>query len=162
VIERQMSFEALDDLFLRKSVIIESEDSLLRFILNLGSGYRFLLRHIQLDFLSSKGISLLARHFEIPPEVVWKLAAEVIGHPHSPPLPGPFNSLIFSGCPGIFAEFRRKQFKLLWRGSWHGFKAKDFHLRCDGHTKTLTVILDTDGNIFAGVEWAVLGREQLQ
>jgi hypothetical protein len=45
---------------------------------------------------------------------------------------------------------------LLWRGSRDGFFATDFHDRCDGHANTLTVIEDTDGNIFGGftpVEW---------
>jgi hypothetical protein len=58
--------------------------------------------------------------------------------------------------PDIFAEFRGKQFSLLWRGSRDGFGAHDFHRLCDHHPNTLTVIQDTDGNIFGGftpVEW---------
>jgi hypothetical protein len=64
--------------------------------------------------------------------------------------------MIISDFPMIFAEFRGKQFSLLWRGSRDGFSAHNFHSRCDGHANTLTVILDTDGNIFGGftpVEW---------
>jgi hypothetical protein len=78
----------------------------------------------------------------------------------SPPAPGGFDSLIVSDFPAIFAEFRGKQFKLLWRGSRDGFGASKFHGRCDGHANTLTVILDTDGNIFGGftpVEWESWG-----
>jgi hypothetical protein len=76
----------------------------------------------------------------------------------SPSLPAPagFDSLIVSDFPEIFAEFRYKQFKLLWRGSRDGFGASEFHRRCDGHAKTLTMILDTKRNIFGGftpVEW---------
>jgi hypothetical protein len=55
----------------------------------------------------------------------------------------------------IFLEFRER-FSLLWRGSRDGFEAKEFHCRCDGHVNTLTVILDTKGNIFGGltpVKW---------
>jgi hypothetical protein len=66
------------------------------------------------------------------------------------------DSLIVSDFPGIFAEFRGKQFKLLWRGSRDGFGASQFHGRCDAHSNTLTVILDTEGNIFGGftpLEW---------
>jgi hypothetical protein len=48
----------------------------------------------------------------------------------------------------IFEEFRGKHFELLWRDSRDGFKTKEFHRRCDGHANTLTVILDTKGNIF--------------
>jgi uncharacterized coiled-coil protein SlyX len=71
-------------------------------------------------------------------------------------LPLPFDSRIISDFPEIFAEFRWNQFSLLWRGSSDGFGAKEFHGRCDGHANTLTVILDTEGNIFGGftpVEW---------
>jgi hypothetical protein len=48
-----------------------------------------------------------------------------------------------------FAELWAKHFEVLWRGSGDGFKAKEFHSRCDSHPNTLTVILDTKrGNIF--------------
>jgi hypothetical protein len=57
---------------------------------------------------------------------------------------------ILSDFPKIFAEFRGKQFSLLWRGGRDGFEAKEFHRRCDGHSNSLTVILDTKGNIFGG------------
>jgi hypothetical protein len=65
-------------------------------------------------------------------------------------------SCIVSDFPAIFEEFRGKHFKILWRGSRDGFDVSEFHRRCDGHTNTLTVILDTKGNIFGGftpVEW---------
>jgi hypothetical protein len=67
-----------------------------------------------------------------------------------------FDSQIISAFPEIFAEFRGKRFSLLWRGSRDGFSASEFHRRCDVHGNTLTVILDTEGNIFGGftpVEW---------
>jgi hypothetical protein len=67
-----------------------------------------------------------------------------------------FDSRIVSDFPEIFAEFRGKRFSLLWRGGRDGFKAQEFHRRCDGRANTLTVILDTEGNIFGGftpVEW---------
>jgi hypothetical protein len=144
----KLSFEALDDLLSRYSVQIESEDELLRFILKLGFSYEFLVRHIQIGFLSEEGLSLLADHFETLLESVWELSVESILHRHRPP--GQFDSQIISEFPEIFAEFIRKRFKLLWRGSRDGFGASDFHCRCDGHANTLTVILDTNGNIFGG------------
>jgi hypothetical protein len=141
-------FEAFDDRLLSSSVKIEieSEDSLLRVFLNFGSVYRFLVRHIQLGFLSWEGISLLADHFKIPSESVWECISGVIGRPP----PGQFDSLIISSFPDILAEFGGKRFLLLWRGGRDGFGASDFHFRCDGHANTLTVILDTNGNIFGG------------
>jgi hypothetical protein len=87
----------------------------------------------------------------MPPESVWQCAVEQIAHPL-----GVFDSRIISDFPDIFAEFRRKQISLLWRGSRDGFKAREFHRRCDGHANTLTVILDREGNIFGGftpVKW---------
>jgi predicted RNase H-like nuclease (RuvC/YqgF family) len=66
------------------------------------------------------------------------------------------DSRIISDFPEIFADFQEKHFKILWRGSRDGFKAQEFHRRCDGHANTLTVILDTNGNIFGGftpVKW---------
>jgi hypothetical protein len=152
VIERRMSlesadlaglsFEALDDLLLRSSVKFGSEDELLFLVLNFGLGSRLLLRHIQPRFLSAEGVLLLADHFDIPPESIWECAAEVITQP--------LDSRIISRFPAIFAEFRGKRFKLLWRGSRDGFFASQFHRRCDGHSNTLTVILDRRGNIFGG------------
>jgi hypothetical protein len=117
-------------------------------ILKLGPGYRDLLRHIELKFLSEDGLSLLEEDLVIPPESLWQCAAERIVHS--------LHSQIISGFPEIFAEFRGKGFSLLWRGSRDGFEGREFHGRCDGHANTLTLILDTEGNIFGGftpVEW---------
>jgi hypothetical protein len=73
-----------------------------------------------------------------------------------PPPPSGWNSAIVCDFPKLFEDFKEKQFTLLWRDSRDRFGAADFHNRCDGHPNTLTVILDTDGNIFGGftpVEW---------
>jgi hypothetical protein len=88
---------------------------------------------------------------------------------HLPPLSAPkstasfavlrplgWNSAIVPDFPKLFEEFKQKQFTLLCRGSRDGFDPNGFHSRCNGHPNTLTVILDTDGNIFGGftpVEW---------
>jgi hypothetical protein len=72
------------------------------------------------------------------------------------PRPDAFSSLIVPDFPALFAEFRGKRFPLLWRGTRDGFGADEFHRRCDGHANTLTLVLDTDGNIFGGftpLEW---------
>jgi hypothetical protein len=82
----------------------------------------------------------------IPPSPKPKHPSQRPAVPTAPPL----DSRIISDIPAIFAEFKMKRFSLLWRGSRDGFKAKEFHRRCDGHANTLTVILDTKGNIFGG------------
>jgi hypothetical protein len=69
--------------------------------------------------------------------------------------------VIVPDFPELFAEFKHKKFTLLWRGTRDGFRASDFHSRCDWHANTLTVILGTDGNIFGGftpVEWDSTSR----
>jgi hypothetical protein len=71
-------------------------------------------------------------------------------------IPSGWNSAIVADFPKLFEDFKQKQFTLLWRGTRDGFRCQDFHSRCDGHPNTLTVILDTKGNIFGGltpVEW---------
>jgi hypothetical protein len=48
-------------------------------------------------------------------------------------------------------RFESKQkYDLLYRGTLHGFKASDFHSKCDNIPKTLTVIKATSGNVFGG------------
>jgi hypothetical protein len=66
------------------------------------------------------------------------------------------DSLIVGDMATIFEEFGKKQFRLLWRGSRDGFGAAQFHKRCDGHANTLTLIMDTEKNVFGGftpVKW---------
>jgi hypothetical protein len=86
------------------------------------------------------------------------VSAVVALPPRAPATPPParLKSLIISDFPSLFEEFRAKRFKRLWRDSRDGFTAQKCHLRCDGRTNTLTLISDTDGNIFGGftpVEW---------
>lgn len=48
------------------------------------------------------------------------------------------------------------EWNLLYRGSRDGFKAVDFHLKCDNRPRTLTLIKAKSGNIFGGytvAEW---------
>jgi hypothetical protein len=70
--------------------------------------------------------------------------------PSQQPPAGQLDSRIVPSLPPLFDEFRGKRVVLLWRGSRDGFGARDFHGRCDGHANTLTLILDTGGNIFGG------------
>jgi hypothetical protein len=138
-----VSVEALDSLLLSELISIDSEDAFLRFILKLGPGYWDLLRHIQLRFLSEDGLSLLEKNLGISPESVWQYAAEQFAHL-------PLDSRIISSFQETFAEFQRKRLEILWRGSRDGFKAEKCHRRCDGHASILTIVLDTERNIFGG------------
>ena len=57
--------------------------------------------------------------------------------------------LLRSFLPSDFTEMRLR-FKLLYRGSRDGMTATDFHRMCDGKDNTLSVIKDTNGNVFGG------------
>jgi hypothetical protein len=51
---------------------------------------------------------------------------------------------------------KEQKWKLKYRGTIDGFKASDFHGKCDGIANTLTVIKADNGNIFGGYaekEW---------
>jgi hypothetical protein len=50
----------------------------------------------------------------------------------------------------IFNLLEGKRITLLWRGTEHGFSVTEFHERCNNKRNTITIILDTDGNIFGG------------
>ncbi len=45
---------------------------------------------------------------------------------------------------------QQKNWKLVYRASKDGFGSEKFHAKCDGISRTLTVIKSTNGNIFGG------------
>lgn len=44
----------------------------------------------------------------------------------------------------------RQKWTLLYRGTQHGFKARDFHSRCDFKQETLTIVKTAGGHVFGG------------
>jgi hypothetical protein len=108
----------------------------------------------ELEQLQSMVLNALAR-FEANPN---RFAEPDDSHRPSSPAPvmslpascGELDSAIVAEYPRLFEEFRAKRWPLLWRGSRDTFTAKEFHRRCDGHANTVTLILDTDGNVFGG------------
>ena len=46
------------------------------------------------------------------------------------------------------------KWKLLYRGSLHGFASADFHGKCDGINRTLTIVESSQSNIFGGFTYA--------
>jgi hypothetical protein len=83
-------------------------------------------------------------------ERIAELVATVNGLRDGMALVRSLDSLILFDLPELLAEFRGRRMILLWRGSRDGFLARDFHRHCDNHANTLTVIMDTDRNIFGG------------
>jgi hypothetical protein len=146
------SVEAPDKVLRLASFSISSEDPVLQRLLTPGNEYCLLLSRSEIRFLSAAGLAILIEHFAFPPECVCYGNLDCLLRP----LPRGWNSANVPDFPALFEDFKKKKFTLLWRGSGDGFDARDFHRRCDGHRDTLTVILDTDGNIFGGftpLEW---------
>ena len=54
-----------------------------------------------------------------------------------------------------------RHFELLYRASWDGMTAADFHRKCDGQGETVTIVKSTNGCIFGGyasVPWGKDGK----
>jgi hypothetical protein len=148
-----LSVDALDCVLSDGCFSFDSADALCEMIVGLGSDYFLLLPHVRWDFLSPALLCAVGTVQPTEPAWLWIscLLPSVLSRPSSIPL----DSLIVADLP-VSTEFRGKSFKLLWRGSRNGFRASDFHDRCDGHAPTLTLIQDSGGNIFGGftlVEW---------
>jgi hypothetical protein len=75
-------------------------------------------------------------------------------------------SMIVSTFPSFFDSFEGRKWTLLYRGSEHGFRAQNFHERCDGKPNTLTIIQSKEesgfpSRIFGGftpVRWESEGN----
>jgi hypothetical protein len=142
-----LSVDALDALLSEGSFAIDSEDSLLTSLLRLGPDYSPLLRHVKWPLVRPELVLDFAeREADVPPEAFWRVFQSSLTL-----LPVyALDSMIVADFPQIFSGFARKAFNLLWRGTRDGFSADIFHHYCDGHANTLTIITDTDGNIFGG------------
>jgi hypothetical protein len=144
-----ISVEALDMLLSSGSVVVESEDALLQMIIRLGPAYYQLLHHIHPGLLTPDGLPMFAHQIsELRTELIWAGLPTTIPLCTQPPFSN--DSVILSRRPSPFEIFRGRQFRLLWRGSRDGFGAAEFHKRCDGRPRTLTIVRDTQGNIFGG------------
>ena len=62
-------------------------------------------------------------------------------------------------------ELNGRKWALLYQGSRDGFRASDFHSRCDNKPNTLTIVKSTSGNIFGGftsAQWSSTLIEKAQ
>jgi hypothetical protein len=154
-----LSADAVDALLENETFTVENEDAFIRSIFMFGQPS--LLRHIRLSFLNTSTITHLLENLSFwdSSESLWFYIVDFLTHSPGPPsssLPSVFPSTIISELLELLTEFHLKHFQILWQGSQDGFSATEFHRRCDGHANTLTVIMDTKGNIFGGftpVEW---------
>jgi hypothetical protein len=162
---RRLNKSTLHELLCSKELKLLSEDVFLQQLIELGSEYFEYWCYIEVSFLSSSGISLFVEHlsFENLNKLIWfKIvdclkSREIIDFHSKSTLKCQrywrvtgFESVIIKDCPMILSEFREKIWKLLYRGSRDGFKASNFHEKCDNQTNTLTLIETTKGFIFGG------------
>jgi hypothetical protein len=169
---RTLSKQTLHKILSSESLAIESEDTLLLTLIDLGCDYCDFWCYIEISFLSDDGISRFVDtlSFEELTMNLWcKIVSRLIGfcdedfrmrrcrcHSHSHPhLPHTSNesvieSMIISNVPSSLKRFEQNEWILLYRGSRDGFKGSTFHSKCDGQSNTVTVILTTKDFIFGG------------
>jgi hypothetical protein len=139
------------------SLLIESEDSLLKMLLALGDDGRDFFSYIEVKFLSSTGIGLFLSElaFDELTVLIWgkivsRLTAGDCQRWNENRHRGCFESTISRTIPPILKEFCASAWTLLYRGSRDGFAASNFHGKCDGHSNTISLIETTNGYIFGG------------
>ena len=59
-------------------------------------------------------------------------------------------------------ELNGRKWSLLYQGSRDGFRASNFHSRCDNKPNTLTIVQSTSGNIFGGFTSAQWGSPVIE
>jgi hypothetical protein len=63
----------------------------------------------------------------------------------------------------LIAHAKMRKAELIYDGDNHGWKAADFHKKCDNQGPTLTIVEDTDGNVFGAYtsrSWTGAGAYQ--
>jgi hypothetical protein len=137
---------------------------LLRTLLELGNDYLEYLKYVELIFLSQEGITLFVDNLsfseltsDLWSKIVCRLKCDIDESFRHRRISGErqrkinsIESTILSTKPKVFNAFEDKQMRLLYRGSRDGFRASDFHNKCDNKSNTVTIILTTKDFIFGG------------
>jgi hypothetical protein len=162
---RLLNKSTLHEILCSKELKLLSEDDLLELLIELGAEYFEYWCYIEVSFLSSSGLSLFVEHlkYEDLSESIWLKVvdrlkiSQILDSPFKSPSNcqrylkvNGFESLIVKDYPMILREFQGKTWKLLYRGSRDGFRASNFHEKCDNQTNTLTLIETTKDFIFGG------------
>jgi hypothetical protein len=154
-IDRRMLHEILSS----EKLKLETEDELLRMLIDLGSDYFDFWCYIEVSCLSDDGIDLFVENvrFDDLTESIWLKIIDRLRDHQSVKRSSErylrgirFESVIVKDYPDILKEFRNKKWNLLYRGSRDGFGVSNFHGKCDNQSNTLTLIETTKGSIFGG------------
>jgi hypothetical protein len=155
-----LSVESLFELFSSESLIIQTEDWLLNFILSLGESGHSLLGCVRYEFLSVKWISEFCARIDcsqITPSI-WAGLSQRLKSVGNPSLSsdrccrrrGFLYSQIVSELPSPLSTFSKNEMVLLYVGSRDGLDGASFHRCCDGKGRTITIVESDQGYIFGG------------
>jgi hypothetical protein len=159
---RGFSVDLLDAILSNDSLQLATETALLNCILELGSEFRSLLRHIRVEFLDSSGLRSFVQGIcvsDLDEALLSSIGSGLLGLRDDSLFGRRIEhfcaSRLLSTCDrgavrSVLGDLRSAKFELLYRGSRDGFKMSDIHRVCDGHCRTLTVIESTKLNIFGG------------
>jgi hypothetical protein len=161
---RNVPKQMLHSLLSSPSLRLENEDSLLERLIDLGSEYFEYWSYLEIEFLSSDGISKFVQIFpfeELNKSHWSKIIDRLLGVcdetfrsrrfcKREILKVSKFESTILSTIPPPLNQFLNHQWRLLYRGSRDGFGSSNFHSKCDNESATVTVILTTKDYIFGG------------
>jgi hypothetical protein len=171
---RCLDKQTLHALLSSPSLSIETEDALLQLLIDIDCETFDFWRYIEVSLLSSKGFSQYVERLPFD-RLTSEMWGKLICHFHGVSLDDLrlrrfYNWTGFSGHSEILAniptplkQFEDKKWKLIYRGSRHGFRGFDFHRLCDGCANTVTLILTTNGSIFGGftvLRWSSSGATE--
>jgi hypothetical protein len=165
----RLNASVLESILNDSRLVLQDEDSLFEIVHRRASedlSYFGLLEFVRFEFLSddcmTRALEFLSNEFESLTFGIWsslrtRLALSVTPRSEPGRFSSAISSKIISSIPEIFSVLGDKRFHLLYRGSRDGFRATDFHSRCDGHANTVTLISSTNDCIFGGytpVAWS--------
>jgi hypothetical protein len=154
---RMLDRGTIHNLLNSPSLAITSEDALLQTIMELDDVQFEYWKYIDFRFLSESGIARFVQKFDfkfmtidIWEQIKLHLKKVVDEDRLIKRFPITFNSMIIQVFLRVLKKFRGRMWRLLYRGTRDGFKASDFHKKCDGHSNILSVILTTMDFVFGG------------
>lgn len=160
---RMLSRELLHRILESDGLCILSEDQFADLLIGLGEDFYEFAEHVEISNLSERGFShfLDGIGFANFTRLLWeRVQSRMRDGPRRAMAERRFfhgiTSTILGIYPRVLDQFVNRVWKLVYRGSEHGFRGVDFHGKCDRQSNTVTLILTTTGCIFGGftpVSW---------
>jgi hypothetical protein len=154
---RALNHDLLHRILGSPALHLRTEDGFLRLLLGLGADFAEFVNYVEISTLSESGFALFVDGIEFAnlTPIIWaKIGKRLKGfgceEVPAPRFAGPSMILGPDLDLSVLHEFEKRPWKLLYRGSEHGFRFSDFHAKCDQCSNTVAVILTTTGCIFGG------------